>query len=170
MRRSARSADTGLPRRSAGGSGCFFTWQTSRASTVSIVEEGLARQQPVADRTQRVEVAAGVNALRLFDRSGDMKCGVPTTALACIPAAGPTLHRLHQPEVEDLDEVAHAAPRSEDDIGRLDVAVDQADAMRLGEGAADLAQDDEMTRPSGWGPNWRTSWSRSMPPRYSMAK
>ena len=51
------------------------------------------------------------------------------------------MHRLHQPEIEDLDEVAYPAPASEDDVGRLDVAVDEADAMRLGQRAANLAQD-----------------------------
>jgi hypothetical protein len=57
--------------------------------------------------------------------------------------AGATLrvHRPGQAEIEDLDEVGHAAASVQQDVGRLDVAVDQADGMGLGQRAADLDQD-----------------------------
>ena len=48
---------------------------------------------------------------------------------------------LHEAEVDDLRDVRFAALLREDDVGRLDVAVDQADAVRLAEGGGDLVHE-----------------------------
>ena len=78
-------------------------------------------------------VAAGsASTVAIEVRRPDHRIGLHT-------AGRPQAHRLHQSEVENLHHVAHSAPPCKDDIGRFDVAVDQADAMRFGERAADLA-------------------------------
>jgi hypothetical protein len=48
---------------------------------------------------------------------------------------------LHEPEVDDLGDVRPPAALGEQDVRRLDVAVDEPDAVRLAERLADLAQD-----------------------------
>ena len=50
-------------------------------------------------------------------------------------------------EIEHLDEVVVGAEPAHEDVGGLDVAVDQAAAMRLAERVADLPQ--QMDRPRG---------------------
>ena len=141
MMSSARSGETGLPSRSAGGGGGSLTWRVEQAFDGIMVEERLAGEQPVADGAQRIEVAAGVNALRLFDRLRRHEVRRADDGIGLRAVRRPRAHRLHQPEVEDLHQVADTAPAGEDDVGGFDVAVDQADAMGLGERAADLAQD-----------------------------
>src|SRR5262249_19938354 len=49
--------------------------------------------------------------------------------------------RLHEPEVEDLRDVTDRAARAEDDVRRLDVAVDEPDSVSLRERIHDLSQD-----------------------------
>jgi len=49
-------------------------------------------------------------------------------------------HVLHQAEVEDLGNVRNPAPLAQEDVGRLDVAVDDSHGVRLDERAADLRQ------------------------------
>ena len=49
--------------------------------------------------------------------------------------------QLGQPEVEHLDEIVLPAANGEEDVGRLDVAVNQARRVGLGQRRADLAQD-----------------------------
>ena len=48
---------------------------------------------------------------------------------------------LDEAEVDHLGDVRHAAALAQDDVRRLDVAVDEADAVGLGQGAEDLYQD-----------------------------
>ena len=54
---------------------------------------------------------------------------------------GGSIHGFDKTEINYLDDVAQSAAPGEDDVGRLDVAVDETDAMGFGERAADLAQD-----------------------------
>jgi hypothetical protein len=49
-------------------------------------------------------------------------------------------HRLHQTEVEHLDEIAAQSESAHLNVGRFDVAVHQAAHVRFFEGLADLAQ------------------------------
>ena len=51
------------------------------------------------------------------------------------------LELLDQTEVEQLDDVTLAALRAQHDVGGLDVAMDQADGVGLGQRAADHRQD-----------------------------
>ena len=74
--------------------------------------------------------------------SGAMYCGVPTTMLAAVSLTSPIdLELFDQAEVEQLHDVALAALRAQHDVGRLDVAMDQADAMGFGQRSTDHRQD-----------------------------
>ena len=50
-------------------------------------------------------------------------------------------HGLHEPEINHLSNVGNAAALAEDDVGRLDIAVDQAALVSLHECAAHLRED-----------------------------
>ena len=71
-----------------------------------------------------------------------MYCGVPVNVPAPVSLTS-RLDRelLDQAEVEQLHHVALAALRAEHDVGRLDVAMDQADGVGLGQRAARHRQD-----------------------------
>jgi hypothetical protein len=70
---------------------------------------------------------------------------VPITvnALVCaiVSSGRAHLEALDQPEVHHLGHVGDAAALAENDVGGLDVAVDQAHVVRLGQRAADLLED-----------------------------
>ena len=55
------------------------------------------------------------------------------------PVAVNVVSQLHQPEIEDLDEVEVASIPAHVDIGRLDVPVNQAMLVCLRERMTDLA-------------------------------
>ena len=64
------------------------------------------------------------------------------TVLAPVSLTSPTdLELLDQAEVEQLHDVTLAALRAQHDVGRLDVAMDQADGVGFGQRAADHRQD-----------------------------
>ena len=65
-----------------------------------------------------------------------------TIAAVIVAARVPSAHEaLDEAEVDDLRDVGLAAALAQDDVRRLDVAVDEAERVRLGERAADLPQD-----------------------------
>jgi hypothetical protein len=106
---------------------------------------GLEGQAPghqlVHDDADRVEVAPGIDLLRADDglrrdvrRSAEQRRDVGLERVL-------RLGGFHEAEVDDLHRIADAAALAEDDVRRLHVAVDEASAVRLGEGACDLAED-----------------------------
>ena len=73
--------------------------------------------------------------------SGAMYSGVPLTVMSLGQRGGArVLGQLDQPEVEHLGDVGLAAPHRDEHVGGLQVAVDQAQAVRLGQPRADLAE------------------------------
>ena len=109
----------------------------------------LVRQGLVRDRRQGPEVAAVVDlgreerllrahvAGRPEDQAGRRGEG-RRHAVA--------LHRPRDPEVEELDEQASVFVARQEDVGRLQIAVDDAGRVRLGEGAGDLRDQPRRSR------------------------
>src|SRR5262249_56370548 len=104
-------------------------------------EGGAGGQEEVADGPQGVDVGPGVDLLRLVDRFGGHVLRRADHHVVGGQLRRGAADRLDQAEIEHLDEVGDAAAVVEDDVGRLDVAVDQAQAVRLRQGVADLPQD-----------------------------
>ena len=63
----------------------------------------------------------------------------PSIVIVEIHADG--IETLDQPEVDDFRHVRLTAPHRQNDVGRLDVAMDDPKAVRFRERAADLSQD-----------------------------
>ena len=106
-------------------------------------EHALSRQQPVGDAPQPVDVDPGVQGLPPENGfgchegrgPGDDTVGGQVVIVAHAP------DRLDEAEVHDLDEVPLEAPVAGDHVRGLDVPVDEADGVRLGERVASLDQD-----------------------------
>ncbi len=80
--------------------------------------------------------------------SGDMYMGVPLTVMSPRQLGGAGVAgQLDQPEVEDLGDVGLAAAHGDQEVAGLEVAVHQAQAVRLGQPGADLAE--EVDDPAG---------------------
>ncbi len=116
-------------------------------------ERGLARQRVIGDRSEGVDVGPDVEFLsagRLFGRhvrwrAAHGQVGRQHGGLG-------VLGQLHQAEVEHLGHVGLAPTVGDEDVGRLQVAVDQADRVGLGQPGAGLAeQEDRPARRQGAG-------------------
>ena len=74
--------------------------------------------------------------------SGAMYLGLPMKRPVCVRSSRLRLGDvLHEPEVENLDEVGLVAVLDEEDVRGLEVAMDDAERVRLAQRAADLAGD-----------------------------
>ncbi len=108
------------------------------------VEGELAGEHLVEDDRQRVDVAARVEhlALRLLGRH-ELRRAEDHALLREHDRAGPqlALGHLGEAEVEHLGVVAQAAVGGEEDVLRLEIAVDDPLEVRLLEGAAALDED-----------------------------
>ena len=107
------------------------------------VEDELACGKPVADRAERVDVGAPVD-VRFPQRDLGRHVGRGARGHALLGELGLGICRgldiLHQPEVEHLHEVVVDAQAGGEDVGGLDVAVDQPVLVRVGERVAGLGQ------------------------------
>ena len=100
-------------------------------------------KQIVAKGSQRVNVAAGVDLVGLLDRFwGNVQRGPRDRPWRGQGDLFLRVDRLDESKVKQLDEIVEPAAMVEHDVGRLDVAVDQADAVCLGQRSADLLQND----------------------------
>ena len=99
-----------------------------------------ASEQVVADGAHRVEVAAhvaGCGRRERFRRHVERRSRQHDRGRhRDLGAVGGD--RLDQPEIEHLDDVGLAAALGQEDVRRLDVAVEQAALVRFGQGAAHL--------------------------------
>ena len=150
----------GARRRDDGSRACAIMTDTCLAP-----ERGLAGQEEVGDRSQRIDVAARSRP-QCMACSGDMYRGEPVIVPCCESCIAGALP-LGQPEVEELGHVVETPAVGGEDVGRLDVAVDQAQAVRLAERLARLPKqvDHPLRRSGPWRP---TSSARLRPGRYSM--
>ena len=100
-----------------------------------------AGQQKIADRADRINIGANVDRVGMRNRLGRHVAGRPGQRVvrgeAVVLFAA---ERLHQAEVQNLDEVVDAAATGENQVGRLDVAVNQPAGMGFGQRAAQLPQ------------------------------
>ena len=106
------------------------------------VEHRLAGEEVVADAAQRIEVRAPVHILaesHLGRHVGRRPGDEARLREVCPPARG---HVLHEAEVHDLYEVRLAPVSAEKDVPWLDVAVHEARAVRFGERAARLPENE----------------------------
>ncbi len=105
-------------------------------------EDAPTGEQPIGDAAQRVDVGPTVDRLgaeRHFRRHepGSAGEGPLHRERLRTPGRRATL-QLHQAEIEHLDEVDVEAAQEE--VGGLDVAMDEAGGVGLGQGVAGLAQ------------------------------
>ena len=112
-------------------------------------EGGPAGQEEVGHRPQRVEVASAIDRVAedLLRRHEERRAGdhaVMRRLGRHLPAPG---RRLDQAEVEQLGHVVPAAPIRGEEVGRLDVAMDQPLAVCLVESRAGLPE--QVDRPAG---------------------
>ena len=129
-------------------------------------EEGLAGEHPERHAAEGVEVgglAAGAARHALGGHVGRS----PGERAVRRDVRVVLADRLHEAEVEDLDDVEVHAEPAQEEVGRLDVAVQEAGLVRLGERAARLAQHRDHAR-RGLGPKRCTSEARSRPSSSSM--
>ena len=108
------------------------------------VEDEFARQQVIAERANRIDVAPWIAAGRVVDRFGrhEQRCPlrpVPTDQTRKVAAAVAVF--ADQTKIEHLHAVRHAAAVAEENIRRFDVAMHQTEGMRLGQRIADLRED-----------------------------
>ena len=112
-------------------------------------ERHLAGEHLVEQDAQRIEVAALIGALvagllrRDVVRRPHEGAGIGDLTVRVV-----AVEELHQAEVEHLDEVVIVVLPQEHDVGRLQVAVDDPQRMRLSQRAADLLRhvDDALLR------------------------
>ena len=72
-----------------------------------------------------------------------MNAGVPWTAISRVsagPVSAVAVRRLDDAEIQDLHEVVILAVAAQEDVGGLDVAVDETARLGLGEGVAHLPE------------------------------
>ena len=101
--------------------------------------------------------------------SGAMYSGVPLTVMSLVKLGGARVAgQLDQPEVEHLGDVRLAAAHRDEHVGGLQVAVDQAQAVRLGQPRADLAEQVDRPARAAAGRPARTRSARLRPWRYSI--
>ena len=93
---------------------------------------------------------------------------MPSCVSMIEPGPQLALGDLGEPEVEHLGEVLHAAVPAEEDVLRLQVAVDDALVVRLLKRAAHLDQDADGALDRGSGPSRLTARLRFWPSRYSI--
>ena len=144
QRRMAASISTGTSGRSSRtGTGASAMMLARSPATVSARNGGRAvstscRQTPSDQMSVRKSTRL---ALRIC--SGDMYVGEPNVARVFrhvrVLRAG-ALHRLGDADVEDLHHPRAVRPAGEEHVGRLDVAVDDAERVRLGDARARLAE------------------------------
>ena len=104
------------------------------------VERQLAGEQLVGDDAERVDVALRVDVLHRELLRAHVRRRTEHDAerrQLGIATAG----ALGDAEIEHLDEVRCSSGRGDDDVVRLEIAMDDAAVVRLLEGAADLTQD-----------------------------
>ena len=123
------SPATDRPRRAEGGVGtaCTWLWSTSMRAPI---EDRSGGQEEVGHGPQRVEVAARIRRPAVLDRLGSevvKRAGEDVLARQPRPSSG-MLTSLTRPKSSDLGEVRDAAELRQQDVGRLDVAVDEPDA------------------------------------------
>ncbi len=106
----------------------------------------MTRQESVGDRAEGVDVASVIERTvtgHLF--RGHVQGGAPNHQLAAHVAWSgdrrDELGRLDQPEIEELGHVVTSAPEAGINVRRLDVAMDQARGVGLGQCATDLLQE-----------------------------
>ncbi|MEJ2312066.1 MAG: hypothetical protein P8Y11_06725 [Gemmatimonadales bacterium] len=105
-------------------------------------ERGSAGQHPVGHAAQVVEVRAVVRLRGAVDRLGRNVPGRAEQHAGLGELGRPLrLDLLREAEVEHLDEIEQAAALSQEDVGRLDIPVDDPARMGFGQGAQRLAQD-----------------------------
>ena len=105
------------------------------------VEDREPREERVSDGAERVEIRRGASTARPSAISGAMNAGVPAKKPVCVMSARRGRERLHEAEVEHLHEIGIAAVAADEDVAGLDVAVDEARRVRLGERVADLPEE-----------------------------
>ncbi len=131
------------------------------------LEDGRSGQEEVGHGAEGVEVAPRVRRHPVLDRLRREVLRRPGEDVVARQAGVRSRDVLHEPEVDDLGEVGDAAYLCQQDVRGLDVAVDEADAVRLGQGLAHLDEDvhgaARRERPS-----LATRRSRSIPSRYSI--
>jgi hypothetical protein len=104
------------------------------------VEHWRAHEQKIADRAERIEIGTNVDGVRVGDGFGGhvQRCAGKRLrpAVFCVRL----FEVLDQSEIEELGDIVPADLRAEHDVGRLDIAMDQADRVRLGQCLSDLNQ------------------------------
>ena len=78
--------------------------------------------------------------------SGAMYSGVPVIASLAADSTRFPPKFFTRPKSTHLDDIGLVGSIGEDDVGRLDVAMDQAERVGLGESAADLGEDVDRAR------------------------
>jgi hypothetical protein len=119
-------------------------------------EDDRAGEEIVGDRAERIEICASIERLgrahrlgreihrRAEDRARTRQTGKLLERSALLERReriGRGAELFHEAEVDDLGDVDGAASRAEDDVRRLDVAMDEADRVRLAERAGNLRDD-----------------------------
>src|SRR5207302_10241176 len=102
----------------------------------SSVEGGVPREHLVQDDSERIDVGAAVRALAGRLLRTHVLWGPDYHSLGR-ELGGRRLRSLGDPEIGDV----HAARRVDEDVVGLDVAVDDAAPVRVGERVGDLARD-----------------------------
>jgi hypothetical protein len=102
------------------------------------VEDQLAREQPVHHAARRIDIRAvieGPSAERLLRSDERRRSAHDVVRAECerghLFGSGRLVNRLHDAEVQHLDEVVVFAVAAQENIGRLDVAVHQRDRFRF---------------------------------------
>lgn len=107
-----------------------------------MVKRRPADKEKVSDCAETVDVASRIQStasLRLFGGHECRRAREPASRREPrIPAI--TVDWLHQTEIEQLSQVVDAAALADDDVARLDIAMDKPLGVRFLDGAAHLQQ------------------------------
>ena len=104
------------------------------------------RQQEVGDGADGIQIGAAIDGVGLGDGLGRHVERRAGDRVGCRRLDEVPTEVLHEAEVDYLDDVGLVGSLGENDVRGLDVAVDQAERMRLGERAADLREDVDRAR------------------------
>lgn len=112
---------------------------------VSSEEDLAARGEEVRERAQRVEIAPGID---LVSGQDDLRREIPGRARELLGGPGQIMAvgLRREAEVEQLDDVGHAAAAREAHVRGLHVAVHDPEAVHLHERSADLPEDVDHAR------------------------